>query len=437
MGEPKRDHAIVIGGSMGGLFAARVLSDHYARVTLVDRDAFPPVGQQRRGVPQGVHTHGLLASGRRTMDRWFPGFATEMIEAGALTGDIANDSRWFFEGGCLTKFDSGLEGLLVSRPLLEGMFRKRLFALPNLTVVENSVVEGLATSDDKRRVTGVRAAQGVTSADLVVDASGRGSHSPAWLDSLGFPKPEEERVEVAIGYTTRLFRRRKDHLNGDWAAVIPPTPEGKRGGVMLAQEGDRWTVTLIGYFGNSAPSDLPGFIEYAKTLPAPFIHEVVSDAEPLGDAFTARFPASVRRRYEKLNSFPEGYLVFGDAICSFNPIYGQGMSSAALQSEALDQALKESGPNFSARFFRRASKVIDVPWAVAVGADLRIPETVGPRNAGVNIINWYISKLHKAAHRDPVAAMAFHKVGNLLAAPESILYPRVAMRVFLGGLRSK
>jgi 2-polyprenyl-6-methoxyphenol hydroxylase-like FAD-dependent oxidoreductase len=436
MGVLKRDQAVVIGGSVAGLLAARVLADHYDRVTLIDRDTFPPVGQQRRGVPQGVHTHGLLSSGRRTLDRWFPGFAAEITEAGAVTGDIVRDARWFFEGGCLTRFESGLEGLLVSRPLLEGTIRKRVLNTRNVTAVEDSVVEGLANSEDRRTVTGIRTTQGVTNADLVVDATGRGSHSPAWLESLGFSKPEEERVEVAIGYTTRLFRRRPDHLNGDVAAVIPATPHGKRGGVMLAQEGDRWSVTLIGYFGNYAPLELPGFIEFARTLPASFIHEVVSDAEPIGDAFSARFPASVRRHYEKLNSFPEGYLVFGDAICSFNPIYGQGLSVAALESEALEETLKEGGTNLASRFFRRASKVVDTPWAVAVGGDLRIPETVGPRNAGVSFVNWYLSKLHKAAHRDEVAAMAFHKVGNLLALPPSIMHSRVALRVLLGNLRA-
>jgi len=437
MSESNRKHAIVIGGSMGGLVASRVLSDHFEHVTLIDRDTFPEVGQHRRGVPQGVHTHGLLASGRRVLESLFPGICDELIQCGVPNGDILAESRWFCEGACLSRCPSGLNGLLLSRPLLEGTVRRRLLAIANIKPIENAVVDGLVTSSDSRRVAGVRLqGSGETiPADLVVDSTGRGSHSPAWLESIGFAKPEEEKVEVAIAYTTRLFRRRANDLNGDSAVVIPPTPDGKRGGVMLAQEGDRWTVTLVGYFGHVAPNDLAGFIEFAKTLPAPYIHEVVSQAEPIGDASTARFPYSIRRRYEKMRSFPDGYLVFGDAVCSFNPIYGQGMSAAAQQSEALQQCLREGDKDLARRFFARASKVVDNPWSIAVGSDLRIPETIGPRNAGVSFINWYIAKLHKAAHRDPEASVAFLKVANLLAPPPSIMRPRIAMRVLLANLR--
>jgi hypothetical protein len=337
-------------------------------------------------------------------------------------------------GGCLAKAPSGLEGLLVSRPLLEGVVRQRVLKIPNLTAIQNCVVESLVTSDDKRRVTGVRTAHESISADVVVDATGRGSHSPAWLEANGYAKAVEERVEVGIGYTTRLFRRSLDHLNGDGAAVIPPTPEGKRGGVMLAQEGSRWTVTLIAYLGNYAPVDLAGFIEFARNLPAPYIYETIRDAEPIGEPYSALFPASVRRRYERLDRFPDGYLVFGDAIGSFNPIYGQGMSVAALQAAALEESLATG--SVSARdFFRRAAKVVDSPWSIAVGSDLRIPGTVGPRSRGVDFVNWYIAKLHKAAHRDPVASVAFLKVANLVEPPPSIMHPKVAMRVLMASIR--
>jgi 2-polyprenyl-6-methoxyphenol hydroxylase-like FAD-dependent oxidoreductase len=203
---------------------------------------------------------------------------------------------------------------------------------------------------------------------------------------------------------------------------------------MLAQEGDSWTVTLIAHFVPPAPEELEGFIEYTRTLPAPYIYEVVRNAEPLDQGCSARFPASVRRRFERLTRFPEGFLVFGDAVSSFNPIYGQGMSVACLQAVALDEVISESQADLTARFFARAAKVVDTPWSIAAGNDLRMPEALGPRTGAVRLINWYMAKLHKAAHSDPVPALAFHKVSNLLAPPPSVMHPRIAFRVLSGGL---
>lgn len=199
------------------------------------------------------------------------------------------------------------------------------------------------------------------------------------MKSLGYEKPVEEVVEVRLGQTTRFFRRKPTDLIGDTAVIIPPTPKGKRGGVMLAQEGDRWTVTLTAHFGNYAPEDLEGFIEFARTLPAPYIYEVVSRNEALGEAVSGRFSASIWRRYELLPRFPAGYLVFGDAICSFNPRYGQGMSVAALQAVELGNILASADCDreLARNFFRRAAKVVAIPWSIAVGNDLRIPEVAG------------------------------------------------------------
>lgn len=430
-----RGHAVVIGGSMAGLLAARVLSDYYREVTIVERDRFPDGAEQRRGVPQGRHTHGLLASGRDVLERFFPGISDVLIRSGAATGDIMQNCRWFFEGGCLARAHSGLTGLAMTRPFLEAKVRERVLALPNVRICDNTTVERLVADLDSNRVTGVQIDGRVLAADLTIDATGRGSRSAEWLASMGFGKPAEDRVEIALSYTTRFFRRRPADLDGDIAVVIPPTPRGKRGGVMLAQEGDRWTVTLIVHFGKPAPEDLPGFVEFSRTLPAPYIHTVIQGAEPLGECAVARFPASVRRRYETLARFPDGYLVFGDAICSFNPIYGQGMSAAALQAVELGNVLAESRDRLASRFFARSSKVVDIPWSIAAGSDLRIPEAIGHRTPAVQIINWYMAKLHKAAHSDAKAALAFHRVGNLLAPPPSIMHPRVAFRVLWGNLR--
>jgi len=422
---------------MAGLLASRVLSDHFEQVSLIERDRLPALAEQRRGVPQGRHTHGLLASGRSVLEKLFPGISEALLKAGAVSGDIARDFRWFFEGACLSRHASGLNGLLMTRPLLEAAVRKRVLAIPRVIRRDELNVEELVVDPKSGRVTAVRAGGQVLPGDLVVDATGRGSRSPQWLEELGYKKPVEDVVQVGLGYTTRFFRRKPTDLNGDTAVVIPPTPKGKRGGVMLAQEGDRWTVTLIAHFGNYAPEELDGFVAFARTLPAPYIHEVVSRNEPLGEAASARFPANIWRRYELLRRFPAGYLVFGDAICSFNPIYGQGMSVAALQAVELENTLVSGDGDLALAktFFRRAAKVVEIPWSIAVGADLRIPEAVGRRTAGVKLVNWYMSKLHKAAHTDPVAALAFHRVGNLLAPPPSIMHPRVAVRVLWENLR--
>ncbi|MBI3207471.1 MAG: FAD-dependent monooxygenase [Candidatus Solibacter usitatus] len=438
---PEYKHAIVIGGSMSGLLAARVLTGHFAKVTLIERDTFPPVGQHRRGVPQSRHTHGLLCSGRAVLEKLFPGLSSALVQQGAVMGDTVRDARWFNEGACLARPVSGLEGLLVTRPLLEGTVRERLRAIANFQSVEDATVSMLLLNGDRSQVTGVRVSRGgaeeTYDADLVVDASGRGSKSPEWLAQLGYETPRVEEVQISLSYTTRMFRRRPDHLNGDVAAIIPPTPEGKRGGVMLAQEDNRWTVTLISHFGPAAPLELDGFREFARTLPGPYIWEVVKDAEPVTEPIGAKFPASVRRRYEKLHRFPQRYVVVGDAVCSFNPIYGQGMSVAALESQVLDACVRQGLDDAGRRFFAQATPVVDIPWSIAVGNDLRMKETVGPRNAGVNFINWYMSKLHRAAHHDDRVSLAFHRVANLLAPPPSVMHPSIAWRVLWGNLFSR
>ena len=432
-------HAVVIGAGMAGLLATRVLSNHFTQVTLVERDLLPDLAQQRRGVPQGWHTHGLLASGSQVLDHLFPGFSLEAVNSGALPGDIVRDCRWFFQGDYLARPTSGLDGLLGSRPFLEQQVRSRVRALPNVAIRQHWQVEGLTTrwSDvepGERRVTGIRIAGAELSADLVVDASGRGSRTPQWLGALGYEPPTEERVDIDLRYTTRLFRRVPSQLTGDFGVIIPPTPAGKRGGVMIAQEGRRWTVTLIGHFGNQAPGDLPAFIEYARSIPCPAIYDVVRRAEPIGDVSMARFPASLRRRYERLRRFPAGYLVIGDGVCSFNPIYGQGMSVAALEAMELDAVMAARPRDVRRQFFTRIAKLADIPWSIAVGNDLRMPEATGARGAGVRAVNWYMARLHRAAQKDPVLSIAFHRVANLLDPPSSLLRPVIALRVVSGAM---
>lgn len=428
-----RDHAVVLGASMAGLLAARVLADHFRRVTIVERDVLPDGPAQRRGVPQGHHTHGLLAGGSRALERLFPGFTDDMIRQGAVPSDVVRDSRWVFEGAPIARPDSGMDGLMASRPFLEAAVRARTLALPNVVRRTGCQATALVATAARDRIVGAALNTGETMrASLVVDATGRGSRTPEWLETLGYERPHEEKVEIGLGYTTRHFRREPTHLDGDHGAIVPPTPHGKRGGVMIAQEGDRWTVTLIAHFVSPAPQELHGFTWFASQLASPDIHTVIARAEPIGGATTSRFPASLRRRYERLTHFPEGFAVIGDAICSFNPIYGQGMSVAALEAEALSETLAAGDVRVGRRFFAKAARVVDTPWMTAAGNDLRMPEAVGPRSAVGALINAYMARLHRTAQTDDALAIRFMRVANLLAPPSTLFAPAAAWRVLRG-----
>jgi len=423
--------ALIMGGSLAGLLAARVLSDFYKEVTIIERDSLD-TEDHRRGVPQSRHAHGLLAGGLQVIEEFFPGITNAMVDDGAVRADVANDGRWFFEGRCLSRAPSGNIGILLSRPLLENSVRKRVREIQNVSILDNRSVRHLTSLGST--VTGVRTEDEVLKADLVVDASGRGSKTPIWLESLRFSVPREEAVEINIAYTSRFFHRNESDLGGDAFAAIPADTNNKHSGVILAQEQDRWIVTLIGRGGIQPPQDLPGFTDYAKTLPASFIHDVVRHAEPIGDAMSMRFPTSVRRRYEELRRFPKGFLVFGDAICSFNPVYGQGMSVAALQAKAMQRQLLKGEGDLAARFFRDAAKTLDAPWNIAVGADLKMPETVGKRTRGGKFIGWYISRLHRLAHYNAGAANAFLRVTQLLDDPSTLFRPSLALKVLAAHL---
>ncbi|MCM8750595.1 hypothetical protein NET02_15725 [Thermomicrobiaceae bacterium CFH 74404] len=440
-----QNHAIVIGASMGGLLAARALADFFEQVTLIERDTFPAIGQHRKGVPQGRHAHALHLRGVEILEGLFPRLIADLVAQGVpLINRPEEELIWFDGGGYHARFtleDGRLGALGVSRPLLEGYVRQRLLALPNVCAIDGCDALGLVPSECNRRVRGVRiirraqgSAEEVLEADLVVDGSGRGSRAVKWLEELGYAPPEEEQVTINFGYSTRLYRRRPEHLDGAKVVVSTGSPALKRGGVMLAQEGDRWIVSLGGFVGDHPPLDEEGFIAYARSLAAPDVYNVIKEAEPLSEAIPYRFKASLRRRYERLPRFPEGFLVFGDAICSFNPIYGQGMSVAAMEALDLQHELRSGTEGLWRRFFRRAAKSIDIPWQIVVSGDLRFPEVEGKRVPAIRFINAYMARLHRAAHRDAVIARAFNDVAGLIAPPRSLIRPRILWRVLRGNL---
>ena len=444
---PRMERAIVIGASISGLLAARALSNHFTQVIVVERDVLPPAGEPRKGVPQGRHLHVLLSRGRELLESLFPGLTQELVDQGATFGDASETVTWFSDGAYTRNFHSGLMSMQVSRPLLEGTIYRRLCAVPNVTILEKHDASGLVStptgSGKDMRVTGVRVVDRAQSkpveklleADLVVDAGGRGSRSLAWLEGLGYARPEEEHIKVNLSYTTREFRRLPEHAQGHNPVVIMPSFNNRRSGVMLAVEGNRWIVSQSGYLGDAAPPDLEGFIEYARSLDAPDVYDVIRTAEPLGEASQYKYPASQRRHFEKLTRFPEGILVIGDALCSFNPIYGQGMTTAASEAVLLDECLRAGLPGIAKRFFRRASRLLDSPWSIAAGSDLVYPEVEGKRVPAMRLARRYLARLLLVAQEDTLVNTAFQRVTNLIDPPTNLFRPNIFLRVMFGGIK--
>lgn len=437
---PSLEHAVVLGGSVAGLLAARVLADHCAQVTLVERDAWRDSAEPRKGVPQGRHAHAILARGLAIMDDLFPGLKQELLADGAQPLDMAADMIWYQFGDYTVRFPSDFIGLGMSRPFLEAHLARRVLALPNVRLLDETDSRGFLTTADGQRVNGVRlrarhesAEEVELRADLVIDATGRGSATPKWLEAHGFGRPEESEVRIDVGYATRVYRRQAGDLTDGKMIMLHPTPPtAQRMGVMLPIEDDRWIATIGGWGGEHAPADEAGFVAFARSLPTRDIADLMQRVQPVGDIGLFKVPSNLRRHYEKMRRFPAGLIVMGDAMCSFNPIYGQGMTTAALQALALGVTLREAAPDsaeWPRRFFQRAARHIAIPWSMAAGEDFRYPQTTGPKAPGVDFINWYMTFVHRTAQRDEEVQRCFLLAMNMMAPPTIMFRPNILWRV--------
>lgn len=436
MGNHGGDRAVVLGGGIAGLLAARVLSEAYAEVLLVDRDELTGVTGPRRGVPHGRHAHALLARGQQILAELFAGLDAELAAAGVPAGDLSGDLRWYFNGRRLAPAHSGLVSVSATRPVLEAHIRARVSALPNVEFMEKCVVRGLQATPDRSRITGVRvlsendgSTEEILLADLVVDATGRGSRTPAWLEEFGYARPSEERVKVDLAYTTRHFRLRQDPYGTDLSINPVASPANPRGAFFPKLGNGVSMLSLTGILGDHPPTDDEGFLAFARSLAAPEIYEAIRDAEPLDDPVTFRFPASVRRRYERLRRFPDGLLVVGDGVCSFNPVYGQGMTVAALEAIVLREHLRRGTEPRAHRFFRDITSFVDAPWDISAGGDLGFPGVEGPRTLKVRMGNAYMARLHAAATNDGTVTRAFFRVAGLVDSPQALMRPGLVLRV--------
>jgi len=430
---PLGERAVVVGASMAGLCAARALSPRFGEVVVLDRDELPDAPVPRTRVPQGRQPHLLLTAGARALEEWFPGLTAELLAAGAVDLDLCGDFFWHQDGDVQRRPDSALRGPAMSRPLLEHSVRQRVLRLSNVEIRPGATVTGLTAGDGASRVTGVRLEDGSElGADLVVDASGRQARTLRWLENLGYRSPEVSVVEVNTTYVSRRLRRAPEESREWKAAAVIGDQETRRLGMALPIEEDQWIVLLGGLNGEAAPTDEVGMLAYARMLESPEIADLIQACEPTGPVVTHHFPTNQRRHVEKLRRFPLGWVPLGDAVSSFDPIYGQGMTSAVQQAQALAACLDRSwglDRAFSRAYFKAAARVVAVPWSIAVGGDFVYPGTVGKKPFGTDMLNRYTAKVTLAGPRDDAVVVRFNEVISLVRAPESLLSPLFMARV--------
>ncbi len=433
------ERAVVLGGSMAGLLAAGVLSEFYRTVTVVERDVMPRTPENRRGVPQGRHVHALLGRGGQVIDEIFPGLLAEWAADGGEALDDGDLSRIYVSIGGHLVVRSGRARrrdalmYLSSRPFLEYHVRRRLRALPNVTVLDGHDIGDLTAEPSGQRVTGVTVAarnggeRRWLPTDLVVDATGRGSRTPAFLESIGYQRPVEDEVVMRTCYASRQLRMGHDAVE---PMVVIGAEPGRTTGMFLSRyEHDQWIFTVWAMLGQEPPGELTGMTEFAAGFAPPHILAALRSADPVGEVTRHRMPSSRWRRYDRLHRFPDGLLVCGDAISIVNPVHGQGMTVAALDALAMRDALRGGTRNLPRRYFRAAAKSIGIAWRNAAGTDLSLPEVPGRRTAATRIINRFADWLLTACETDPVVAERFFRVSNLLDPPSRLLNPSFVVGV--------
>ncbi|MCV7260724.1 FAD-dependent oxidoreductase [Mycobacterium shimoidei] len=431
------DHAVVLGASMAGLVTARVLSDFFDTVTVVERDTLPDTAANRRGVPQGRHLHALLARGADVLDELFPGILNELTTGGVPYFDGQDLSKLHYNLGGHRAISTGstekFNLYLTSRPFLEHHVRRQVRHIANITVAEEHDVVDLTSTPDGARVTGARIVdrrsrhEATLAAELVVDATGRAARTPTWLEQLGYGRPVEDHVTMQLAYSSQLMRIRPGALHemGVIVGVVPGRPTGM--GFFDCEDG-KSVMTVMGMAGRVPPREFSALCEWVEEFAPPHVLAAVRDAELIGDVAHHRTPCSQWRRYDKMRRFPKGLLVIGDAICSFNPIYGQGMTVAALEALALRDCLACGTDDLARRFFRAAARPIRQAWQLAAGGDLALPEIPGERSLITRLLNGYVDRVLAAAEFDAAVFSQFARVTSLMDPPTRLLRPAMLWR---------
>jgi 2-polyprenyl-6-methoxyphenol hydroxylase-like FAD-dependent oxidoreductase len=427
-------HAIVIGGSMAGLCGARVLSKFYNKVTVIDRDAYPAGAHERPGVPQSRHVHALLMRGRLELDRLFPGFERTMPERGAIEINFSRDFAALRGEGWAERRTDSITTLFASRVLIEATVRELLRRIPNVELIERAEAVGFETvRTGALRVTGVKVnpRDGGTSfslsGDLIVDASGRTTKIPSWIEAMGLPTPPETVVDSHTGYASRWYKTNPDRRPKDWwwkgIWIDPDAKTLSTAGVMFPVENNRMIVSLAGIGGHYPPSDEAEFTAKLAQLRSPIIAEEVALAEPLSQVYSYRQMANRWRHYDKWAARLDGFVALGDSSCAFNPVYGQGMTSGALSALILGECLEKNGINdveLPRKFFKVQARFQAEPWGLATASDFRVPGTEGKRPLMSRVMDPLFGKMFQVANDDPAIGERIGEVINMMKPPSAL-----------------
>lgn len=427
--------AVVIGGGIAGLLCARVLSDVSKEVTVFEKENLPADFSARKGVSQGFHNHTLLDSGRRILDEYFPGFSEELIKLGNKKVDQTAGLKWFHHGVWKYRKPTDLPMNIQSRWHLEGLVRKHIKKIDNISIqkakikdvlIVNDRIDAVLTDDNKE-----------VKADIVMDCSGPASQLKKWLPQHGYACPPELRIKIDLKYSSFLYKRDPD-AKYDWEAlaIYPEAPMGHRSGVVFpvidAVHGPCWLVTAVGRNGEFAGSSHEEFLEFMKNLDKPDIYECISSWELLEDkGHHTAFHENIRTYYDHLLRYPAGLLPCGDSFGRINPIFGQGMSIAAIESEILKKTLSEVNDlkTLSSLYLKRTGCFFDIPWFLVNCEDWRYPHIPGRRKA-VKLINWYTGRLHKLCSNDKQIVSDMYNVLHFNKKPLCLFKPSTVFKAF-------
>ena len=442
------DRAVVIGGSIAGLLAARVLTDYFTEVVVVERDRLPTEPKSRRGVPQSVQPHILLTKGYRILSELLgESFSAELIQIGALTIDWGQEFYSYGKLGWMahTSETSDLISVTCSRPILEWAISRQVKKHPRIKFWSEHRVTGLIYNRQKHQVTGIVTNSSSSkdkknlTAKLIVDCSGRSSNAPKWLEDIGITAPPETVVNAHLGYATRRYREPKD-FQAPWKVMLinHNPPEQTRLGYLARIEGGEWIATLGGYEKDFPPIDDEGFLDFARSLRHPSFYEALAEAEPISSIHAYRATTNRLRHYEKID-LPNGLIALGDAVCSLCPVYGQGMTVSALSALVLQRWLNGAHSSFfskklsSSSFQKKLAKSNSVHWNLATAQDSRFLKTKGKVKPTFfsNLLQPYTQKLQERATYDPEVYISFMEIGHSLKSPLAFFSPKLLWRSFI------